>query len=63
MIELDVSNNIIKPIIKISIIINAKKLNWDIHIDNDKITLTKKINDLTELDKNTKQLLHKLINI
>lgn len=39
-------------------IINAIALGWEVkEIDNKKFTMTKKINNMTELDKNTIRLL------
>lgn len=52
--------NIVQFIIKLYIIINASNLGWNIQLNNNVITLTKKNNDLTLLDKNTPKLLEKL---
>lgn len=48
-------------IIKLFIIINAKRLGWHVELFPDKIILQKKIKKLTKLDKNTPKLINELI--
>lgn len=53
---------IIQIITKIYIIINATKLGWFVEIENGNIVLSKKIINLTQLDKNTPRLINRLIS-
>lgn len=53
---------VIKLIIKIYIVINARKLGWDVEIIDNEITLSKKSDLLTTLDRNTTDLFNVLIH-
>lgn len=46
---------------KLYIMVNAVKLGWMVEIDGNKIILTKDLNSLTRLDKNTPKLIELLV--
>lgn len=48
-------------ITKIYIIFNAIKLGWIVEISDGQIVLSKELNKLTNLDKNTRELVNALI--
>jgi hypothetical protein len=52
---------ILQMIIKFYIMNNAEKLGWDVEIEDNTITLSKKSDLLTTLDRNTNDLLNVLI--
>jgi hypothetical protein len=52
---------VVQLITKLYIMVNATKLGWMVEIEDNKIILSKKSDLLTNLDKNTPQLINVLI--
>lgn len=53
---------VVQLITKLYIMINAVKLGWMVEVEGNKITLSKNSDLLTNLDKNTPELLNVLIH-
>lgn len=56
------TEKIVKLLFKMLIILNAKKLGWDVEICDGSIILTKNNDKLTKIDKDTNRLIHILFN-
>ena len=57
-------HNIVLFMLQLSIMFNAMNLGWKVKlVDNNKVILSKKIKEMTELDKDTESFLSKIIEV
>lgn len=56
------TEKVVRLIFKMLIILNARKLGWNVEVNEGSIILTKNNDKLTKIDKDTSRLIHILFN-